>query len=64
MENEDKSLTVLEVARRLNVSIFTIRELLNDEELPGYKVRNRWRIKEQDLDNFINKRMKGVPVSR
>ena len=51
METE-KSFTVREVASTLNVSIYTVREMLGDGDLKGYKVRNRWRVKETDLEDF------------
>jgi excisionase family DNA binding protein len=53
----DKFLTVEEVSEVLRVSERMVREYLLNGELKGMKLRREWRIKESDLNEFINKNM-------
>ena len=48
-------LTLEEAARRLHVSMATMRRLLRDGELIGTKIRGDWRIDPVDLEAFIQK---------
>ena len=48
-------LTLEEAARRLHVSMATMRRLLRDGELIGTKIRGDWRIDPVDLEDFIQK---------
>jgi excisionase family DNA binding protein len=53
----DIFLTVAEVALRLQVSEYTVREWLKAGRLPGYLPGGRkvgWRIKEADLQKFMD----------
>jgi len=50
-----KVYTPREVAEILNVSVFTVQELLRSGRLKGFKITSRWRVKPKDLDDFINK---------
>lgn len=55
----DALLTVKDVSRILKVNIITVRRYLNAGLLKGTKIgmgtiRCRWRIKEQDLNDFIS----------
>jgi excisionase family DNA binding protein len=53
---EDRLLTVAEVAARLAMQQTTVREWLRMERLPGYLPGGRrggWRVKESDLERFI-----------
>lgn len=52
MENT-KVYTPREVAEILNVSVFTVQELLRSGKLPGFKITSRWRIKAEDLEEFM-----------
>ena len=52
----DKLLTVKEVAEKLNVGVWRVRELLNNAELKGAKIGN-WRIRKEDLEEYIESRM-------
>lgn len=47
-------LTPDEVAKVLGLSRRTIVGWLETGKLPGIKVGNRWRVKEEDLDKFID----------
>jgi excisionase family DNA binding protein len=53
---EDRLLTVPEVADRLRVSEWTVREWLRDKKLKGYRpggTKAGWRVRENDLEHFI-----------
>ena len=47
-------LTPDEVAKALGLSRRTVITWLESGKLPGIKVGNRWRVKEEDLDKFID----------
>lgn len=49
---EKRIYTVQEVANILQVSVFTVQELLREGKLDGFKVRSRWRIPEESLEDF------------
>ena len=51
--SETYLLTPCDVAQRLRFSPRTILEWLRAGALPGAKIGNRWRITEQDLEQFI-----------
>ena len=48
-------LTLEQVAKYLNVDKFTVYRLLNDKELPAFKVGNQWRFKRKMLENWLMK---------
>jgi len=48
-------LTLDDVAKILNVSAATVRRLIEDGELKAIKVRGQWRVKQSDLDKYIEK---------
>ena len=55
MTSEDL-LTVDEVARRLHVSTYTVRDWLRAGKLKGYKIgptKAGWRIRAAELDEFV-----------
>ncbi len=47
-------LTPDEVAKALGLSRRTVIGWLESGKIPGIKVGNRWRVKEEDLDKFID----------
>jgi excisionase family DNA binding protein len=52
----DKLLTVKEVAKYLNVDNETILRWIRRKELPAIRIGSRsWRIKEQDLTDYLNR---------
>jgi len=55
MEDISKYLTVREVAKKLDVTEDWIRDLIQAKELKAVKM-GKWRIKPQDLQNFIDSR--------
>ncbi len=55
MENISKYLTVREVSEKLGVTEKWVRDLIQAKELKAVKM-GKWRIKPQDLQDFINSR--------
>lgn len=53
-------LEISQVARRLNFSDETVRQLIHRGDLPAIRIDNRWRIEPEDLSRFIAAR-KFVP---
>jgi excisionase family DNA binding protein len=51
----EQLLTLEQVAEYLNVDKFTVYRLLNDKELPAFKVGNQWRFKRRLLENWLIK---------
>jgi excisionase family DNA binding protein len=51
----EQLLTLEQVAEYLNVDKFTVYRLLNDKELPAFKVGNQWRFKRKMLENWLMK---------
>ena len=49
-------LTISDAAKYLNVNPWTIRNMLRIRELKGYKVKNRWRIKLSDIEEYLQSR--------
>jgi len=48
-------LTVKEVAEILRVSQPTILRMIDDGELRAIRVRNQWRIRRSDLDEYLQR---------
>jgi excisionase family DNA binding protein len=51
-------LTPEDVAKRLNVSEYTVRRLLRTGELQGLKVGGQWRITPSAVKDYIDKQAK------
>ncbi|MEX0896023.1 MAG: helix-turn-helix domain-containing protein [Patescibacteria group bacterium] len=49
-------LTIEEVAQALKVSKMTIYRYIKTKKLPAYKLEQELRVKEDDLQNFLDKR--------
>jgi len=45
--------TLEQVADILQVSLSTVRKLVDDKELKAFKVRGQWRVRKEDLDAYI-----------
>jgi len=48
-------LTVKQVAKQLDLTEYRIRELIREKQIRATKI-GQWRIKQEDLKEFINKR--------
>ena len=49
----EQLLTLEQVAEYLNVDKFTVYRLLNDKDLPAFKVGNQWRFKRRLIENWL-----------
>jgi excisionase family DNA binding protein len=47
--------TLEEVAEILKVSVATVRKLVDEKQLKAFKVRGQWRVRKEDLDDYINR---------
>jgi excisionase family DNA binding protein len=57
------TVTVREAARALGVSRATIYRLIEDGDLPSYRIRNRTLLKVSDLESLVARsRSESVPV--
>ena len=45
--------TVRDVAQRLHLTTETVRDYLQEGKLKGFKVGKQWRVREQDLEAFV-----------
>ena len=57
MPVSDKLLTVKDVARKLNVSLQTVRNYIKEGKIKAYKLDSVFRIPSKELDNFLKERM-------
>lgn len=48
-----ENLTIREVAQYLNVSISTVRRLIDAKNLKAYKVGSQYRIRREDVEAFF-----------
>jgi len=56
MENVKKYLTVKEIAQRLDFTEEWVRDLIAKKEIKAIRI-GRWRVKPEDLEDFIKSRM-------
>ncbi len=52
----EELLTIEEVARILKVSVQTVRRMIDESELKAIKIRGQWRIKREDLQDYIDRK--------
>lgn len=50
-----KAYTPREVAEIINADMYTVRELLREGRLRGFKLNTHWRITPEALDEFMSK---------
>lgn len=60
-KERDVFLTLQEVADRLGYAYITIYGWVKQKKIPCYKLGGYWKVKESELNEFIEKR-KQVPV--
>ena len=53
MTPDEKLLTIDDVCERLQLSPFTVANMLRAGTLPGQKVGHLWRVRAADLDAYI-----------
>lgn len=54
-KDPDNFLTVAEVATRMRVSKMTVYRLLHGGELPAVRVGRSFRVREEDVDEYLRK---------
>ena len=55
MTSLNNYLTVRKVAKRLGLTEYRVRQLIRENQIRATKIK-QWRIKPEDLDNFIKSR--------
>jgi len=55
MTNLSNYLTVRQVAKRIGLTEYRVRQLIREKQIRAIKIK-QWRIKPRDLDNFIKSR--------
>jgi excisionase family DNA binding protein len=53
----DKLLTVKDIAKKLNVSLQTVRNYIKEGKIKAYKFDSVWRIPSKEVDKFLEDRM-------
>ncbi|WP_407272484.1 helix-turn-helix domain-containing protein [Radiobacillus sp. PE A8.2] len=56
---EKEIMTVSQVAEYLQLSEMTTYKLVQEGKIPGFKIGRHWRVKRDDLDEFIERLKKG-----
>jgi len=56
----DKVLSINETAKYLGISYSTVQMMMFEQRLPYFKVGNRYKIKENDLEKWIKKNKKAA----
>ena len=56
MKDEDKVMTVMEVAEYLHVHPSTIYRLLRKQEIPAFRVGSDWRFNRESIDSWRTSR--------
>jgi excisionase family DNA binding protein len=54
MENQE-IMTITQVAEYLQISEITTYKLVNEGQIPSFKIGRHWRVKKEDLSEFIEK---------
>ncbi len=54
-KEEEKMLSVKQVSKMLNISLSSTYRLLDRKELPSYKVGNLVRIKQSDIEAYLER---------
>jgi excisionase family DNA binding protein len=60
----ERLLNPKEAAKMMAVTSRTIKEWLRRGELTGVKIKNMWRVRESDLERFIQKGIEDTSNSR
>lgn len=53
----DNLLTPEEVAEKLKISVYTVKNYLRKGTIKGIKVGDLWRVREEDLEEFIAQKL-------
>jgi excisionase family DNA binding protein len=56
---EKEIMTITQVAEYLQISDMTTYKLVNEGKIKGFKIGRHWRVKKEDLNEFIEKLKNG-----
>lgn len=59
MEHENEIMTISQVAKYLQISEVTTYKLVNEGKIKAFKIGRHWRVKKEDLAEFIEKQKRG-----
>jgi excisionase family DNA binding protein len=59
---EKEIMTVTQVAEYLQISEMTTYKLINEGKIQGFKIGRHWRVKKEDLNEFIEKLKNGERI--
>ncbi|MGM0845696.1 MAG: helix-turn-helix domain-containing protein [Bacillota bacterium] len=62
MTQEKEIMTVAQVAEYLQLSEMTTYKLVQEGKIPGFKIGRHWRVKREDLAEFIEQLKKGERI--
>jgi excisionase family DNA binding protein len=61
-EDYPEIMTVNQVAEYFQISDMTTYKLVQEGTIPAFKIGRHWRVKRDDLDEFIDKLLKGERI--
>ncbi len=56
---EPDIMTIAQVAKYLQISEVTTYKMVNDGDIPGFKIGRHWRVKKEELEAFIERLKNG-----
>jgi excisionase family DNA binding protein len=59
LAEEKEIMTISQVAKYLQISEVTTYRLVQDGKIPAFKVGRGWRVKKEDLNEFIDIQKRG-----
>lgn len=59
MNDDNEIMTINQVAEYLQISTITTYRLVQEGKIPAFKIGRSWRIKREDLHEFIEKQKRG-----
>jgi excisionase family DNA binding protein len=59
---EKEIMTITQVSEYLQISEMTTYKLVNEGKIQGFKIGRHWRVKKEDLTEFIERLKKGERI--
>lgn len=59
VSDDNEIMTITQVAKYLQISEITTYRLVQEGRIPAFKVGRGWRVKREDLKEFIEKQKRG-----
>lgn len=57
-------MTISQVAKYLQISEMTTYKLVNEGKIPAFKIGRHWRVKKEDLGEYIEKLKRGERIDK